>query len=215
VLYTSGSGSDFSAQAEWQFNRLVKFEGSKSKVHKFKINSVATFKNSWNGMGTVAGKKVKINTVVIYCHGNYRAIILQNGSSTNALSINGKNSAGKTIGDIRDLKRKKIIDVQLLTCNGGNLIIYFKQKKNLASVLSKKVQDGVVHAYDGNVSFGKPFWDIFGKDIGYSSRLATNQNDFNEILRKYEIQDREPMGKVVYYNGVYYPYGYYPNTSIR
>ena len=123
------------------------------------------------------------------------------------------NNSGK-IGNINDLQEKEIKELNLLSCNAGNLLTYYNEEENLASVLSKKVINGNTYAYDGNVSFGKSPWDIFGKDIGKSSGLATNQHGFNEIAKKYNVSGRKPLGKITYYNGEYKPYGYYPNTSI-
>ncbi len=109
----------------------------------------------------------------------------------------------------------KMKELNLLSCNGGNLLIYYHESENLASVFSKKVINGNTYAYDGNVSFGKSPLDIFGEDIGKSSRLATNQSGFNEIAETYKARGQKPLGKITYYNGEYMPYGYYPNTSIK
>lgn len=113
------------------------------------------------------------------------------------------------------MQRKKSKELNLLSCNAENLLTYWNEGENLASALSKKVIDGNTYAYDRNVSFVKAQWDIWGKDIGKSSRLATNQHGFNEIAKKYNAVGRRPLGKITYNNGEYKPYGYYPNTSIN
>ena len=212
VFYTTGKNSVFLSQAQWQKDRLEKMG---EKVIMIPVTDVKTFEEGWNGMGVVDGKSVDINYVMIYTHGNQRSMIFESGSSTKAMSIDGKNSSGGKIGNINDLQRKKIKELNLLSCNAGNLLTYWNEGENLASALSKKVMGGNTYAYDGNVSFGKAQWDIWGKDIGKSSRLATNQHGFNEIAKKYNAVGRRPLGKITYNNGEYKPYGYYPNTSIN
>ena len=212
VFYTSTKGNDFSSQAQWQKEYL---ERSGETVIMFEVNNVDEFSRGWNGMGTVNGRTVDINKVVIYVHGNERAMMFENGSSTNAMTINGKNRDGtKDTGNINDLQAKEINSVSLLSCNGGNVLTYYNEGENLASVFSKKIINGNLYAYDGNVSFGRPVWAVWQPDIGKSSRLATNQSGFNDIADHYGAKDRTPLGKVTYYNGEYKPYGYYPNTVI-
>ena len=211
IFYTTGKNSDFSSQAYWQMERL---KNMGERVIMLPISDVKSFENGWKGMGNVDGKLVDINYVMIYTHGNQRSMIFESGSSTNAMSVNGKNSSGGKIGNINFLQEKKIKELNLLSCNAGNLLTYYNEGENLASVLSKRVVNGNTYAYDGNVSFGKSQWDIFGKDIGKSSRLATNQHGFDEIAKKYNALGRKPIGKITYFNGEYKPYGYYQHTSI-
>ena len=90
------------------------------------------------------GKSVDINYVMIYTHGNQRSMIFESGSSTKAMSIDGKNSSGGKIGNINDLQRKKIKELNLLSCNAGNLLTYWNEGENLASALSKKVIGGIL-----------------------------------------------------------------------
>ena len=47
------------------------------------------------------------------------------------------NNSGK-IGNINDLQEKEIKELNLLSCNAGNLLTYYNEEENLASVLSKK-----------------------------------------------------------------------------
>lgn len=46
------------------------------------------------------------------------------------------NNSGK-IGNINDLQEKEIKELNFLSCNAGNLLTYYNEKENLASVLSK------------------------------------------------------------------------------
>ena len=135
VFYTTGKNSDFSSQAQWQKDRLEKMG---EKVIMIPVTDVKTFEEGWNGMGVVDGKSVDINYVMIYTHGNQRSMIFESGSSTKAMSIDGKNSSGGKIGNINDLQRKKIKELNLLSCNAGNLLTYWNEGENLASASSKK-----------------------------------------------------------------------------
>lgn len=211
VFYTSGKKSDFSEQANWQKSYL---ERSGETVIMKTINSVDEFTKAWDSIGfDLNGNSVSVNKVIIYTHSNDRTLILLDGSSTQALSIDGKNSAGKEIGDLSKLTYKNINELQLLSCNAGHLDPYFAGNSNVASVMSKRVS-GVTYAYDGNVAFGNPSWKLWGEDIGLSSRLSTSQNSFNQITAYYGKSGRKPKGKLTYYNGEYKAYGYWYGTSL-
>ena len=212
VFYTTGKDSDFSTQANWQKSFL---ERSGEKVIMKKIDTVRAFISAWNSIGLDGDENsVSVNKVIIYTHSNDRTLILLDGSSTQALSIDGKNSDGKAIGNLSELKYKNINELQLLSCNAGHLDPYYAGNSNVASVMSEKIS-GVTYAYDGNVAFGRPAWKVWGEDIGLSSRLSTTQNSFNKITSYYGKSGREPRGKLTYFNGEYKPYGYYYGTSIQ
>ncbi|MDD6214127.1 MAG: RHS repeat-associated core domain-containing protein [Firmicutes bacterium] len=212
VFYTTGKNSDFSRQANWQKSFLQR---SGEKVIMKKIDTVKAFTSAWDSIGLDdSGNTVSVNKVIIYTHSNDRTLILLDGSSTQALSIDGKNSAGKAIGNLSELKYKYINELQLLSCNAGHLDPYYAGNSNVASVMSKRIA-GVTYAYDGNVAFGRPAWKLWGEDIGLSSRLSTTQNSFNKITSYYGKSGREPRGKLTYFNGEYMPYGYYYGTSIQ
>ena len=212
VFYTTGKDSDFSTQANWQKSFL---ERSGEKVIMKKIDTVRAFISAWNSIGLDGDENsVSVNKVIIYTHSSDRTLILLDGSSTQALSIDGKNSDGKAIGNLSELKYKNINELQLLSCNAGHLDPYYAGNSNVASVMSEKIS-GVTYAYDGNVAFGRPAWKVWGEDIGLSSRLSTTQNSFNKITSYYGKSGREPRGKLTYFNGEYKPYGYYYGTSIQ
>ena len=212
IFYTTGEGSDFSEQANWQ-KALLESQGE--RVIMREVNTPDKFIYEWNIMGYdyEIGKSVDVNKVIIYSHGNDRTLILLDGSSTQALSIDGKNSSGGNIGNLSTLKYKNVNELIIMACNAGNIDPYNAGNKNVASVMSTLIS-GVTYAYDGNVSFGKSMWNITGKDIGKSSRLATTQYGFNKITKYYGKSGRKPKGKLTYYQGEYKPYGYYPNTTI-
>ena len=213
ILYTTNEGSDFSEQANWQKEHL---ESQGERVIMREVNDYDSFIFEWNMIGYDydIGENVSVNKVIIYCHGNDRTLILEDGSATKALSIDGKNSSGFPIGNLSYLEYKYVNELHILACNAGNLDPYFAGVGNVASIMSQKIS-GVTYAYDGNVSFGRPIWQLWGEDIGMSSRLSTTQYSFNEIVAYYGKAGRTPKGKLTYYNGEYKSYGYYPNTSIQ
>ncbi len=208
IFYTTGEGSDFSRQAQWQKKQLEK---NGEEVIMKEVNSSKEFVNAWNSIGKVNGKDVSVNSVYIYSHGHDRGIIFENGSSTNAISIDGKNKAGGTVdGHINDLSLKKMNGLYLMTCNGGHLISYTANGQNLASVISKKVSGGTVYAYDGNISFGTEIIpDKYRKS--FAARLSYKQDSFYKIaddIRGYEAKGGwlRPKGLVKYSNGARGPY---------
>lgn len=167
-------------------------------MHLNKVNSVEEFKVAWNGMGKVDGNDVSIDNVVIYSHTNERAIILLDGSNTNALSIDGKNSKGGDIGNLNDLEKKDVGQLFILGCNSGHLASLAAGQNNLATFFLSTVMgnNGVVYAYDGEVSFGH--WDSYITG-DYSSHLSSKQETFHEINKKYGQDDREPYGMLKFY----------------
>ena len=97
------------------------------------------------------------------------------------------------------LKKKNINDLYILSCNAGHLSKYTKGH-NVASAFSCIVS-GNVHAYDGNVAFGKGWWDA-NVNGNYSSRLSNDQSAFHDIAKTYGT-DRNPVGYIKYYKGKY------------
>ena len=197
IFYTTGQDSDFTSQAQWQKERL---ENMGEEVIMIEVKTSSDFAWGWNNMGNGRDDSTtEINYVMIYSHGDNKALIFESGSSTNAMSVNGLNSAGNSIRNVNDLYYKNVKELNLLSCNGGHVGVYDMYGLNLASVFSTRIS-GTTVAYDGNVSFGRPIWDIFGEDIGKSSRLATNQNSFWDLNRKTN-RTSNPFGKVYYRGG--------------
>jgi len=152
-----------------------------------KVNTLAQFQAVWRAM------PYSVDTVVIITHGNWRNLILKEGTSTEALSIDGKNSKGDPIGDLRKLEHKSINNFYLYSCNAGLVEDFYlgKDKANVASVLASINDRGYVYAYDGNVGFGIPvIRDITGN---YSARLSYDQDRFYDRIDDYGV-DRDPVG---------------------
>lgn len=197
VLYTTNKKSDFSDQANYMKKKL---ESGGEIVHSVVVNNVEDFTTAWNSMGIFEGKKVDINNVVIYSHMNARTILLEDGTETNAFTIDGKNKAGEAVGDLRSLYPKHIKELYLYGCNAGHLDAF--NTGNLASfMVEKKVLDGVVYAYDGNVSFGNPF--LRGVTGNLEDKLSSpwTQKGFHETSNYYSNRKRVPLGKLKYFVG--------------
>ncbi|KEZ91078.1 RHS repeat-associated core domain-containing protein [Lacrimispora celerecrescens] len=192
VLYTTGKESNFTKQAEWQKSQL---ENNGDTVIIMKINNVKSFADAWNGM---KGDSDGIDQVFIYSHGNARALILEDGSSTNALSINGKNSAGNTIGDLSKLDQKTMNQLNLMSCNAGNIdyFLHGPEGTNVASIMAGKNISGSTYAFDGNTAFGKNWFDaaILGN---YSSRLSNDQSSFNSYVNQFGTSST-PQGQILW-----------------
>lgn len=183
------------------------------------VNTRKEFETVWNGMGIVDGQTVSIDSVTIISHGNERSIILEDGSSYEALSIDGKNSKGQNIGNINDLQDKDIGELYLYSCNAGHLDQFSKGGCNVASVFSNKIKGegdkGIVYAYDGNVGFGPSYISKFTDKFGYEPRLSNKQSSFHSITKKYNnsISHKNPIGIVLYNKGKRLPNDYVSNTQ--
>lgn len=203
---------DFEKQASWQKEQLIKMGQPEDKVHLVHVGIADDFVKGWNDMGIEDGKTVEIDYVRIYSHGNNKELIFEEGSNTNAISADGENKHWHKIHGVSELKDKKIKkDLTILACNAGHYGSYrFYDYKNFASAISKKV-DGIVYAYDGNVSFGwNPFMLIGLEDksidLKYQSRLSQNQKGYSDInedtkMDKKVAKKTKPMGKLKYSNG--------------
>ncbi|WIM40606.1 RHS repeat-associated core domain-containing protein [Paenibacillus sp. PK4536] len=195
VFYTTNPDSNFKAQADFQKERLEK---NGDTVNMMESNTIEKFEDGWNNIGVVDGKQVEVNEVVIISHTRENVIIFQDGTSTNAMSISGKNSSGQKIGNFSQLESKKMTSLTFLTCNAGHLATFSTGNDNLASYfLKNKVDGGIVYAYDGNVVFGSKWTRWATNDL--TSRLSSEQDTHYSILKKYHQKARKPYGKVSYH----------------
>ena len=193
VFYTTGEESNFAKQAEWQKKRL---EGLGQDVHLATINDLDEFLAAWDMIDENGAKYV-----IILSHSNERSLILLEGSSSQALSVDGKNRAGEEIGNLSTLAFKPIQYMELYSCNAGHVDVYNKAGSNVASVMSTRIS-GSVLAYDGNVGFG-PSGVMsllnFGND--YTPRMSNSQDGFHSLAIQYGGKDRSPIGAVYYVSG--------------
>ncbi|MDO4504500.1 MAG: DUF1906 domain-containing protein, partial [Clostridia bacterium] len=216
IFYTEREGGDYSTQAKSEKEYL---ESLGKYVILVKIDNADEFIREWGKLGIIKEVDVGTDTLTIYSHGSNRSIIIQGGEEKNdAISVNGKDLySTRSIRNLNELKSKKINEVNLWICNGGNILYYENKnedkisKINTASVLSKKVIGGHVNAFDGNVSFGNP--PIINGSDGNpilrlphglrdgEPRLAQAQNGFYEIAKKNNQPNVKPNGQVKYKDG--------------
>ncbi len=201
IFYSTGKNADFSGQALYQGKQFV--DGGK-KVIMRKIDSRLEFKDAWDGMGSVGGIRVNIGTVKILTHSNGKAIMFQDGTSTEAYSVTGRNSNNQEIGDINKLLKKNIQCLDLLSCNSGHLDMANSKEGNVAQAFARHGTIGVVYGYDGSVGVGHEgigsVWSWITGD--YFSRQSNEQGSFHNMVAKNGgVVGREPVGRVEYYSG--------------
>lgn len=223
---------DFKREANWRAEKLKE---------EFSINAIMVdltltadqdtdgkqralgFKKSWN---TVDDSET-IDIVYIFCHGTYRMLQFEDESKYNALTTNGYNKVrdAKVAGNLHDLEKKDISRLYLQVCNAG-LVDYYKVNGfNVASIMSTKLNDNAaVYAWDGSVSFGPPalaqnIYDSINYSYDFEPRSSENQDNYYLAIAELKKgglteTEKEPLGEVVYHNGEYFSYGYFPGTSI-
>jgi len=166
------------------------------------ITEVDRFISEWNDMP--AYNERAISGIYVFTHGNDRALIFEDGSSTNAISINGRNRAGEAIHALTELNEVELHGVvSLFSCNAGHLETYASLPDgNLASALSLRITgNSSVIGYDGNVGFGN-FLTARGLSDDYTPRLSNDQEGYYDILATRGARRRPPRGSVQYKDGV-------------
>ena len=186
--------SDFTLQAVYQRNMFLE---EKRNVIMVPANTRSEFEDAWSNMGG------NIDTVKILYHSSERSLIIEHNSSTEALSIDGKNLNGVYICDITKLTPQNINTVEIISCNGGNISAAQSQEGNVAQAFLKIEGVEKVIAYDGNVAFGDNS-NIIGKILSFMGmnlypRKSTDQSAFNTIVQTVQGNEREPEGKVIYF----------------
>ena len=112
-----------------------------SKVHIVPVTSAQELTNGWNGMGTVNGQQVDIDTVVINSHANPYSLSFGNGNKM-------------TQQNIQNLNNQNVKELVLYGCNAGHMdysqtnpAAQFAQRVNGAQVLAS---DGTVYSNSGS-----------------------------------------------------------------
>lgn len=209
---------DFKREAQWQIKQLEDDGKNVIQINLSKADGndkfddererAQMFAEEWNNM-----KDEKIESVYIFSHGTERMLQFEDGSSYNALTIDGWNKAGEELvaGDIHDLTSKNIANLYIQACNTGMLAGYAKNTENVASILSNKISnDGMVYSWDGSVSFGpynieQKIMDIFGMSYDLNARESYVQGHFNDMMQEWSVGlVLMPKGMVQYQNGKYY-----------
>lgn len=183
---------EFEGQAKEMQKSLkyTNYYSDKSQVELYEINSEKEFIDRWNNMAPGDGD-TKIDSVAIFMHGNYYAIII-NAENKENLVVDSEGLAGSddSATPICSLNRKEIRDLHLYSCNAGLLDAIdckvdkvcnvgdksgstYSISSNVAVEFMKLGGIGYTTAYDGSVGF-----TVFNK----TPRLSHAQNHFFEFL---------------------------------
>lgn len=163
---------------EWENEALADQQGLAERygygidqVHLIPVNSSSDLTNGWNGMGTVDGNPVDIDTVVINTHGDHEGLY---GMSGNFYAE-----------DIRNLDNQDMNELVLYGCNAGHMDY---STTNPAAEFAQRVNGAQVYASDGTV-----YSDWSDRDPhSYESR---NDEHFrNQLIHG----DRDNMGWIEY-----------------
>ena len=188
--------SDFSGQAKYQGQLLLEAGGN---VTYMEVNTRQGFEDAWNSLPD------KADNVIILIHSTGKALVVEDGSSTEALSITGLNSQGDAIGRIGNLSSHEIEKLSIISCNTGSLELFNNgQNGNIAQAFLGIDGIAQVTAYDGNVGFGySGLGSVFTGITGnYYPRPSNNQNSFNEINKN--NPNATPQGAIVFFpDGTY------------
>lgn len=162
---------------EWQGEAVAdqkalakKYGYDVSKVHMIPISNKQDLTNGWNGMGTVNGQQVDIDTVVIDSHASPNSLGFGNGSSMTARDIQNLNS--------RDVK-----ELVLYGCNAGHMDY---QNTNPAAQFAQRVNGAQVLASDGTV---------YSSPSGRTDYASRADNTFKRYLQNGR---RDNMGWIEY-----------------
>ncbi len=177
VFYTK----PFSSQASAEQSRLSSAYGEPVYMHE--VSTVNQFTSAWNGMGKNGSD---IDEVTILSHSDANNIYLNGDKEKLTTTPNMFNVDPKTLGtSIDSLSKKDIGQINLYTCEGGNI----SHATNLAKAFATSQQTTVM-GFDGRLSFvpflGSPMFSLRGQ------------------LKHYNEYGRAPLGWVTYSkNGSY------------
>jgi hypothetical protein len=159
------------------------------------------FEEQWNNL-----PDEEIDQVYIFAHGSERMLQFYDGSSNNAMTIDGTNSKGESIGNLNDLEEKNINELHIQACNTGHVDAMAINGINVASLFCGKIgNNNTVYAWDGSVGFGY-YWGWYSDLVGYyKPRLSNNQDHFKDLIKNEHWPKRDPYGEVAYKNGLYDP----------
>ncbi len=194
---------DFKRQANWQIKKLRRHgvdvvaipineeaQDRPSEEIKKDMHLANEFKEQWSNMPE------QVDTVYIFCHGTEKMLQFDDGSYYNAINLSGVNSREEHVaGNLHDLEEKDISELYIQACNGGHIDALFDRSlgyENVASVLSNKIGDGIVYAWDGSVSY---HWNG-------APKISTKQGHFyDELIAGRDYPQREPFGQLMYQDG--------------
>lgn len=191
---STSSRSDFTDAANYILLESV----DEKNVVFIAVNTKDDFTAAWDAIPDETSEAY----FLFHCNGE--SLIFEDGSSTEAYNIWGRNTLGKEIGNISSLPEKNIDTLYLYACNSGNLTL--AEIGNVAQAFSL-LTDGSVIGVDGELSYGAPIAD--DRYNVYFPRLSSNQRNFH----KKSGYLNSPEGFVEYRDGeVYEVIGGLPTT---
>lgn len=185
------------------------------QVKFFGIDTTEKFVDTWSGMEGHLDTGI-IDDVKLLFHSDYHAIFFDFVNDEN-LTTSPQNVAGRTsfcygAYHIRDLPKKKIKTIELLTCNNGLIDAIdtqhlladgvSKTKGNVAQAFLESQDVERINAYDGSLSYIPK--------TGYK-RLALNQRGFYNYLE--DLKDIRNIKPLRTYNHLYEPRGLLPKAN--
>ena len=187
IIYTNYSSEENDGNDAGDFTEQAKYYAEITgcpEENMIAIQTVDDFIEAWNiKIGNAAG------SVYIFSHGNGMSLIFLHGEG---ISATGYNKKGEAIDAIRDLSRKCIHDLYLMSCNSGHRDLYDKKGTNAAAAFVRLGGTDRVHAFDGSMSYNRVF--------NRKARLSFSQHGFYAVYEDFHIvkQHPEPSGWVVY-----------------
>ena len=187
IIYTNYSSEENDGNDAGDFTEQAKYYAEITgcpEENMIAIQTVDDFIEAWNiKIGNAAG------SVYIFSHGNGMSLIFLHGEG---ISATGYNKKGEAIDAIRDLSRKCIHDLYLMSCNSGHRDLYDKKGTNAAAAFVRLGGIDRVHAFDGSMSYNRVF--------NRKARLSFSQHGFYAVYEDFHIvkQHPEPSSWVVY-----------------
>lgn len=179
------TNSDFTDAANYQMLKALK-EGK--NVRLIAVNTRAEFEAAWAYLPENAAE------VYMMFHSNGKSLIFEEGTSTEAYSVDGWNLDNTVeLGNLSTLSPKDIETLYIYACNSGNTR-KAKYGDGIAEVMSK-VTAGSVIGVDGSLSYGAPDSLVDDEHNIYFPRSSFEQSGTGLF--------HIPKGLVEYNNGEY------------
>ena len=186
IMFSNVGGSDFTDAANYQILKARR-EGKNVKV--ITVNTKNEFEAAWASLPESAAE------VYMMFHSNGKSLIFEEGSPTEAASVNGQNEEDKPIGNLAELDHKSIDTLYLYACNSGNIDL--AEKGDGIAELMSTITGGSVIGVDGELAYGAPSAFVSDEYNVFFPRLSQDQGGYHNYSGKFD----SPEGFVEYRNG--------------